>query len=206
MSTVEFTNNKAIQNGGAMYLETNSGATVKGNILTEFCSNEAVLGGAVYVYNKSDITTTENSTVNFNTNNAKTGGGIFVTDANINFIANSTINFYNNKAWQDGGAIYLNSQFSITFNDNAELTFSHNTASDYGGAIYSKLADSKMKFYTTNFKFYDNYARTAGKSVFINVPISCNSSCLRSSIIGISKQTLQHSPLNKNILLHLQAN
>ena len=56
-----------------------------------------------------------------------------------------------------------------------------------------------MKFYTTNFKFYDNYARTAGKSVFINVPISCNSSCLRSSIIGISKQTLQHNPLNKHI-------
>ena len=63
MSTVEFNNNKAIQNGGVMYLETNSGATVKGNMLTKFCNNEAILGGAVYVCNKSDTGAEEDASV-----------------------------------------------------------------------------------------------------------------------------------------------
>ena len=56
-----------------------------------------------------------------------------------------------------------------------------------------------MIFHTTNFKFLDNSARTAGKSVFINVPTSCNSSCLQSSILGINEEILQHSQLDKHI-------
>ena len=199
MSRVEFNNNKAIQNGGGMYLEANSDVTIEGNLSAEFSNNEAVLGGAMYVYNESYVINAENSTTTFSMNNAKMGGGIFASTSSISFTGNSTINFYNNKAWQDGGAIYLNNQFSIAFNDKAKLTFSYNTATDYGGAIYSKLAESNMNFNTTNFKFHDNYAKTASKSVFINVPISCNSSCLRNSIIGISTETLQHSQLNKHI-------
>ena len=50
MSRVKFNGNKVIQNGGTMYLETNSGAVVKDNIVIEFNNNEAVLGGAIYVH------------------------------------------------------------------------------------------------------------------------------------------------------------
>ena len=42
MSRVKFNGNKAIQNGGTMYLETNSGAVVKGNIIIELNNIEAV--------------------------------------------------------------------------------------------------------------------------------------------------------------------
>ena len=199
MSTVKFNSNKAIQNGGAIQLETDSSVTVKGNTTVEFSNNEAVLGGAMYAYNETNVTIGENSTLTFNMNNAKMGGSIFAANSNIAFTGNCSINFYDNKAWQDGGAIYLNNPFSITFEDHTKLIFSRNTASDYGGAIYSKIADSKMIFHTTNFKFHDNNARTAGKSVFINVPTSCNSSCLQSSILGINTETLQHSQLNKHI-------
>ena len=199
MSTVKFNNNKAIQDGGAINLETDSSVTVKGSMTVEFNNNEAVLGGAIYAYNKTTVIIEENSTINFNVNNAKMGGGIFATTSNINFTTNCSVTFYGNKAWQDGGAIYLNTSFSITFTDYANLIFSHNTASDYGGAIYSKIADSKIYFDTTNFKFQDNYAKTAGKSVFINVPTSCNSSCLQSRILGINKETLQQSQLYKHI-------
>ena len=198
-STVKFNSNKAIQNGGAIHLETDSCVIVKGSITVEFNNNNAILGGAMHAYNGTNVTTAENSTLTFSMNNAKMGGSIYVTSSDINFIGNSSINFYDNRAWQDGGAVYLNNPFSITFENHTKLTFSHNTASDYGGAIYSKIADSNMTFYTTNFKFYGNSAKTAGKSVFINVPTSCNNSCLRSSILGINKETLQHSQLNKHI-------
>ena len=129
----------------------------------------------MYIHDHSNVVTEENATAIFHLNNAKMGGAIFALTSIISFTENSTIKFYKNKAWQDGGAIYLKSQFSIAFSDNAKLTFSHNTATDYGGAIYSKLAEGKMNFNITNFKFYDNYAKTDGKSVYINVPISCNS-------------------------------
>ena len=199
ISIVKFDSNKAIQNGGAIQLETDSSVTVKGSMTVEFSNNEAVLGGAIYGYNATKVTIAESSITTFSKNNAKMGGAIFVTISNMYFTGNSSIILYDNKAWQDGGAIYLDSPFIITFGDHTKLTFSANTASDYGGAIYGKIADSKMIFHTTNFKFLDNNARTAGKSVFINVPTSCNSSCLRSSILGIDKEILQHSQLDKHI-------
>ena len=199
ISIVKFDSNKAIQNGGAIQLETDSSVTVKGSTTVEFSNNEAVLGGAIYGYNATKVTIAESSITTFSKNNAKMGGAIFVTTSNMNLTGNCSIIFYDNKAWQDGGAIYLDSPFIITFGDHIKLTFSANTASDYGGAIYGKIADSKMIFHTTNFKFLDNNARTAGKSVFINVPTSCNSSCLQSSILGINKEILQRSQLDKHI-------
>ena len=199
ISIVKFDSNKAIQNGGAIQLETDSSVTVKGSTTVEFSNNEAVLGGAIYGYNATKVTIAESTITTFSKNNAKMGGAIFVTTSNMNLTGNCSIIFYDNKAWQDGGAIYLDSPFIITFGDHTKLTFSANTASDYGGAIYGKIADSKMIFHTTNFKFLDNNARTAGKSVFINVPTSCNSSCLQSSILGIDKEILQHSHLDEHI-------
>ena len=199
MSTVNLTNNKAAQNGGAVIVEKTSGIVLEGSVTVKCSDNEATLGGAIHANDNSNVTITENSIAIFTRNNAKVGGTIYVTTSNLNFNENCSIGFYNNTAWQDGGAIYLDDQFFATFTDNVNITFDYNTASDYGGAIYSKIFQSKTNLNTSNITFHDNYARTAGNSLFINVPTSCNSSCLSDSVVGISKDTLQHSQLRKHI-------
>ena len=112
---------------------------------------------------------------------------------------NSKVIFADNIALQDGGALFLDKQFEITFTDDAEITFSFNTATDYGGAIYNRVDQSVINFNITKIRFDNNYARTAGSSVFINVPTICNSSCLSDSVLGISVGSLQNSELSKHI-------
>ena len=56
-----------------------------------------------------------------------------------------------------------------------------------------------FNFNTTNIHFVNNHARTAGSSVFINVPTLCDSSCLHNSILGISEGSLQNNELSKHI-------
>ena len=172
------------------------GETLLVNIVVTYSNNEATSGGAVYANAESNITIAEKANALFTGNDAKLGGAIYATASSVNFKANCSIEFYNNTAWQDGGAIYLNNQYFMTFADNTSITFNYNTASDYGGAIYSKISQSKIDFNNTSAMFYDNHARTAGRDAFINVPTSCNNSCLSNSVIGINKQ---HSQLKKHI-------
>ena len=63
-----------------------------------------------------------------------------------------------------------NSSYIVILTGEAEITFNLNTASDYGGAIYSRVDQSVINFNVTNINFYNNHDRTAGRSVFINVP------------------------------------
>ena len=186
VSSVSFNNNTAEQYGGAMHLARYSGVILKGNMGVRFYINEALSGGAVYANDYSKVTFTENSTAILYNNNAKDGGAIYITTSDIVFTANCSIKFYYNTAWQDGGALYLDDQYLATFNNNTSVTFANNTASDYGGAIYSKILESKINFNTTNIIFLNNQARTTGNSVFLNVLLLCNSSCLKSNILGIT--------------------
>ena len=107
--------------------------------------------------------------------------------SNITITGRTKIHFTNSTALQDGGAIFLDKQYKVYFTYDAVITFSFNTASDYGGAIYSRVDESMINFNVTNIHFDNNHARTAGSSVFINVPTLCNSSCLHNSILGVSK-------------------
>ena len=198
MSMVKFNNNKAIQYGGAIDIGKNSTVVLNGNVTTKFSNNEATLGGAVNVQDKSSITLTENSTAMFIGNKANIGGAIYLKASNTSFTINCSVEFCNNTAWQDGGAIYLDDKFIANFADNANIIFDYNTASDYGGAVYGKISQSKLYLNITNITFYKNHVRTAGNSIFINVPSSCNSTCLSNNIVGISKDS-KRSPVKQSI-------
>ena len=109
------------------------------------------------------------------------------------------VTFTYNTALQDGRALFLDKQFTVILSCDANITFSFNTASDYGGAIYSRVDQSLINFNTTNIYFDNNHARTAGRSMFINVPTLCNSSCLHSSILAVTEDSLQYFGLSKHI-------
>ena len=119
--------------------------------------------------------------------------------SNIAITDNSKLIFTDNIALQDGGALFLDKQFKVTLTDDAEITFSYNKATDYGGAIYSRVDQSVINFNITDMYFDNNHARTAGSSVFINVPILCNSTCLSNSVLGVSESSLHHNELSKHI-------
>ena len=199
MSMARFNNNKAVQYGGAINVMKNSVIVLNGNMTTKFINNEAILGGAVNIQDLSSITLAGNSTAKFIRNTANVGGAIYLETSNMSFTMNCSIEFCNNTAEQDGGAIYLDANFIVAFADNANITFDYNTASDYGGAVYGKMSHSKLYLNTTNITFYNNHVKTAGNSIFINVPSSCNSSCVSNNIVGISKDGMEHSPLTQSI-------
>ena len=199
ISLVKFNNNKAVQYGGAINVAKNSAIVLNGNMTTKFINNEAILGGAVNVQDLSIITVTGNSTAMFIRNRANVGGAIYLETSNMSFTMNCSIEFCNNTAEQDGGAIYLDADFIVAFANNANITFDYNTASDYGGAVYGKISHSKLYFNTTNITFYNNHVKTAGNSMFINVPSSCNSSCVSNNIVGISSDSIEHTPLTQSI-------
>ena len=199
VSLVEFNNNKAVQYGGAITVVKKSAIVLNGNMTTKFINNEATLGGAVNVQDDSSIILTGNSTAAFIRNRANVGGAIYLKTSNMSFTINCSIEFCNNTAEQDGGAIYLDDEFIAAFTNNAKIRFDYNVASDYGGAVYGKISQSKLYLNTTNITFYNNHVKTAGNLIFINVPSSCNSSCLSNNIVGISKDSIDHSPLTQSI-------
>ena len=198
-SLIIFNNSKATQNGGAMCLQENSDVIFKGTVTVMFHNNEATLGGAINCNSNSKITSKEYVNLTFSQNNAKLGGGLYTMMSNITITENSRLKFTYNTALQDGGAMFLDKQFTVTLTGDAVITFSFNTASDYGGAIYSRIDQSMIKFNVTNIHFDNNHARTAGSTVFINVPTLCNSSCLQNSILGVSEDSLQHNSLSRRI-------
>ena len=186
-STIMFDNNKATQNGGAMYLQKDSNATFEGNPTVKFHNNEATLGGAKNCNSNSDISSKGNPKITFSQNGAKLGGAIYIVMSNITITDYSELKFTYNTALQDGEAMFLDKKYRIIVTGNALITYKFNTASNYGGAIYSRTDESMINFNVTNIHFDNNHARTAGSSVFINVPTLCNSSCLHNSILGVSE-------------------
>ena len=198
-STVIFTNNKATQNGRTIYLQKKSNVAFEGSLRVEFYNNEATLGGAINCNGNSKITSKENPNIIFSHNNANLGGAIYIVMANISITDKSKFKFIDNTVLQDGGAMFLHKQYKFILTDDAEIKFSFNTASDYGGAIYSRVDQSMINFNTNNIHFVNNHARTAGSSVFINIPMLCNRSCLHNSILGVSEGSLQNNELSKHI-------
>ena len=198
-STVTFNNSKATQNGGAISLQRNSEITFQGTITVKFQNSVATLGGAINCNSNSNITLRESSQIILLQNSEKLGGAIYTVISNITVTDNSKVLFTDNRALQDGGAMFLDKHYRVIFTGNAEIIFNFNTATDYGGAIYSRVDQSVINFNITNMHFDNNHARTAGSSVFINVPTLCNSSCLNNSFLGVSEGNLQHNQLSKHI-------
>ena len=106
---------------------------------------------------------------------------------------NSTVVFNNNQASADGGAIYFNNQINVLLENSSTVTLSSNTADNYGGAIYSTITQTARYFNISEIKYSDNRAGVAGNLFYIEVPYSCNASCLTDSTVGISNDILWHS-------------
>ena len=67
--------------------------------------------------------------------------------------------------------------------------------------MYSKVNNEKfckLNISTSKIKFAGNRA-LSGNSAYLDIPTTCDEDCLNKSIVGVSKETLKHGPLFKNI-------
>ena len=186
--TVKFTENAAIQDGGVMYFFMQVIVTFDDYARISFDSNNAKSGGAVHSDNGLIIATGK-SNITFNNNAAKTGGAVLTEASCIIFSESSYIKFTNNTALQDGGAIYLNDHSHFILNNNTNVRYFYNTASDYGGSIYIQLEDSSIAINIIDDEVNNSNADSMKKSVYINVPSSCDHNCLFHSVKSISKNS-----------------
>ena len=184
-STVHFDNNKATL-GGALYI---SSLKFQGNTAVRFENNEAELNGGALYSDNSSIAVKHKSAITFTNNKAENGGAIFATASTLLVSEYSNVTFDKNTAKQDGGAIYFNNQISANFKSSSTVTLISNKANNRGGAIYSKITPDTKYFNISEIFLGDNTAAMAGH-LYIDVPESCNSSCLNARILGISNGTL----------------
>ena len=194
-SKATINNNIASYDGGVFNIWYNSNVTFKGNTVAAINNNQAINGGAIHTEQNSSVTFNGNSVVTFDNNTASTDGGALNANNNCSVIVkgNSTIIFNDNQAIGDGGAIYLNNLINILLENSSTVILTSNTADNYGGAIYSKITQLAKYFTITEFKFDHNRAREAGNLLYIDVPKSCNASCLTDINVGITNDTLWNS-------------
>ena len=200
-STVTINNNIASYDGGAFNIGYNSDVTCKGNTTVAINNNQANNGGAMHTQLMSSTIFNGNSVVTFDNNAATADGGALNANNNcsVKVKGNSTIIFNNNQASVDGGAIYFNNQINVLLQNSSTVTLSSNTADNNGGGIYSTITQTTRYFNISEIKYSDNRAGVAGNLLYIEVPKSCNASCLTDSTIGINNDILWHSLSNRLI-------
>ena len=118
IDNTNFTNNKAIENGGALhYYNGNAESNILIIINSAFAGNTANSGGALYVRN-SDAKVINTS---FTKNNAQSGGAICTEDCELEIYGSE---FIENNATGKGGAIYNEGKATI---DNSKFTANNAT-------------------------------------------------------------------------------
>jgi len=156
-----------------------------------FVNNSAVqFGGAMYCDRHSDVTL--EGTVTFTRNTAEHGGAVCALQSIIKFTNNSVVILTNNRALENGGGLFFSKNFSAIFDNGSSIKFDQNAAHRYGGAFYSEVNHeglSKLKFNTTKINFIDNRA-LRGNSSYLDIPKSCDETCLDKSIVGVYKESL----------------
>ena len=152
-SIAKFINNKAVINGGSMYIENDSSVSFEDNSSTRFSDNTAFIGGSIFASKNSNVSFKDNSTTKFSNNKVQDrifgfishGGAISAYyDSHISFEDNSATTFSNNRA-DEGGAIYAKQSSYVSFKDDSTTNFSDNSAAYYGGAL-STLQYSHVSF------------------------------------------------------------
>ena len=187
-SVVTFNNNEAIQSGGVTYSE-NSTLVFIDYVNISFFSNRAKDGGVINLYRNASIKFRGKSNVTFLNNTAEQGGVVYTAQSAVEFAENSSVSFTSNAAFKDGGAMYLTDDSSLASNVTS-ISFFNNTAIYYGSGIYVQMK-VQLVFLNSDILFQNNNAGTNQKSVFINVPESCDDVCF---FKGVEK-------LNPNISL-----
>ena len=201
-STVAFYSNSANKDGGAMVINEISTILFTEKSKIEFNNNSAdTNGGAIYIDDYSIIIFDGNTKVKFYVNSGNLGGSIFIKSSQIDITGNACTEFVNNVALEDGGAIFLSSNSKLGTSNNSNVSFYGNDANDYGGAIYALLEESFMYFNNSSLNFKDNSAGIIHKPVYLNVPKSCNSSCV-SHRVYIPNKTVVFTTSSKLTLYH----
>ncbi|MCL2485072.1 MAG: hypothetical protein FWF32_03335 [Endomicrobia bacterium] len=131
VSSSIFINNVAGSSGGAV--NVSGGASNFDSVIFNSNSSTMSVGGALYAGAASSVTFAGiNSFVN---NQALSGGALYIDGAIFNLFEESSMLFTGNKADMSGGAMFVNSGSSVTFDGFA--LFSSNTAGTAGGALYN---------------------------------------------------------------------
>ena len=164
VSNSNFTNNKAMDYGGAL-----SGYNyVVNNCI--FTNNQATLGGAIY-YSTAEFSSFVNGST-FTNNQASHGGAIYTNGRYSLGVNGST--FTNNKAYNNGGAI--NGLIGISGS-----TFTNNQAS-HGGAIYTN--NTWFSLYVNNCTFTNNQATKYGGAIYNICTLDLNLVNFKNNIAG----------------------
>ena len=200
-SHIEFLNNTST-NGGAMYSYDYCNTTIKEHSNVTFAKNKAQLdGGGIYCDSNCDISMTGNGLTAFSNNTARNGGAVSIIQSSITFAEHSSTHFYSNRAKENGGAIHLNNNFTLSFDDNSSIAYFYNFADQFGGAVFGDLlenTDSLIAVNTVHTSFSNNTAST-GNDIYIDIPTSCDEECFNNVIVGGDNDTLQHSQFTEHI-------
>ena len=107
---------------------------------------------------------------------------------NTLYIYYSNLSIYNKVVFQNnaatkGAGIYFTQYSSAVLCDHVKMTFINNVAALGGGAIFADYPSSSctgllwLLFYTNgrhSVEFNNNYANSAGNSIYFNIPSECN--------------------------------
>lgn len=133
--------------GGAVYADTS--LTISGNsgVAVTFSNNEAGKGGAISGGYESVVTLSDNGMVSFTDNLAEYGGAAYngaymynggnvCGKSELSITGNSGVLFSGNRARGNGGALYNQSNSTLSISNNkGDVSFTGNSAMLYGGAI-----------------------------------------------------------------------
>ena len=140
-------NCKAENQGGGVYLSTNSGATLmmNGGMISGCTAGSQ--GGGVYVYYSSTVEMSNRSKIENNCT-AKEGGGVYLSGSNAKLeMDNSTISDCTASPG-NGGGVYVNgSQASVTMKNGSRIencTSKSANSSSGGGGVYLYGSNSKL--------------------------------------------------------------
>ena len=143
--------NYAATNGGGIFLGTNVNLTLSSSASTLKGNSASSNGGALYASGGNRISLSGAAT--FTNNTANLGGAIYLASARnvtqLNITGTSASTFSGNDASTSGGAIYAESNATMTF--EPEVTFNGNNARNgNGGAIWvtelTQLPEGKVFF------------------------------------------------------------
>ena len=169
--TTSFSWNRAVEgNGGAMYIygtasldglsmefsynQANRGGAIctqhYGHVFlngtnTTFINNNASLGGAIFTFFDSDVFLNGQS-IHFKRNTATIGGAIYVSISRL-FITGTHVQFIDNVAKLNGGAIAIDTPFSVDDESIVSGYFSNNSAGTTCGSAIHAYEEEPIIYY-----------------------------------------------------------
>ena len=174
--------NQAKENGGAMFITSESYVSTNVQILScNFSDNMAIYGngGAAFMSFPTSSSTLSCSSSIFNRNQAnENGGSIYISQGGEYVWRN--ISFSNNLA-ENGGAVYFDSkQIQNNTHNFSYCQWHNNTANISGGAVYVIQSESQYFFHCHWLK---NTANTSAAFLVSNVShvalVNCTLTCNR---------------------------